>query len=90
MHKHAAWKILTLRCEEASRLASDSLDGPLPRPDRLALRLHLWLCASCRRFMDQIRQLRRLSDRCAAEEDIPGTPMPADLRERIKRSLGEG
>ena len=85
------WRILTLRCAEASRLGSEALDRPLSRVDRLALRLHLIGCASCRRFCRQVRDLRRISARLAdGADDPPAEPLPDDARERIGRSLRDG
>lgn len=58
-------KFVHLSCEEASRLASDSMDRELPRGERWALRLHTFLCGSCRRLLQQLRILR------AAAEKMP-------------------
>ena len=56
----------TLRCREASELASRRLDADLPTADRARLRLHLMVCASCRNVAEQLafirRAVRRLSD----------------------------
>ncbi len=88
---NAIWRILTLHCAEASRLDSEALDRPLSRVDRLALRLHLIGCGSCRRFGRQVRALRRISARLAGEAGDPAAePLPEEARERIKRSLGGG
>ena len=43
-------RILTLRCEGASALASQALDEPLGLADRLALWGHLLACIPCRRL----------------------------------------
>jgi predicted anti-sigma-YlaC factor YlaD len=51
--------ILTLRCEAASELSSRELDESLGVLDRVALRGHLLVCGSCRRFRAQIRLIRR-------------------------------
>ena len=53
------WRIFTLRCAAASELSSRELDEPLPLVDRLALRCHVALCRSCRRFRVQIRLIRK-------------------------------
>lgn len=47
-----------LDCRDATRLISRELDGPLPRGWRLMLRLHLFWCGPCRRFLQQTRLLR--------------------------------
>ena len=51
-------RILTLRCEGASELASQALDEPLGLAERLALRGHLLVCVPCRRFRRQLGLLR--------------------------------
>lgn len=84
----AIWRILTLHCDESSRLASESLDRPLAGPDRLALRLHGLVCASCRRYRVQIHDLRRIAGRMADPSESPGAArLPDDARERIRRAL---
>lgn len=77
---NAVWKILTLPCEEASRLLSDGYDRELSRVERIALRAHLISCRPCKRF----RRHLRLIDQAAREarED-----MPVDVRERIKGNI---
>lgn len=52
------WRVLTLRCEAATELSSRELDEAIPLLDRLALRCHVAVCRSCRRFRAQIRLIR--------------------------------
>lgn len=58
MPQRRSLKLLTLRCREATEIASRTADGPVPRLDRLALRLHTAACRSCRRFRCQLAALR--------------------------------
>ena len=81
------WKVLTLPCREAARLTSESLDRPLPAHDRLAVRLHILVCVSCRRYRRQVLALRRISSRLAERVDPTTTTLSDDVREQIKRSL---
>jgi hypothetical protein len=83
------WRILTLHCDEASRLSSESLDHPLPRVDRLACRLHLLICARCRRHRRDILALRRYAGQASLPVDRPRVALPDDVREQIKKSLKE-
>jgi hypothetical protein len=89
----AVWRVLHLRCREASRLASESLDRDLGAIDRLALRSHLLCCLACRRYRRQIGLLRvamcRLAAHAEADDDLPGPPLPDDVRDRIERALRE-
>jgi len=47
-----------INCKEASRLVSQRQDAELSAWQRLALRLHLSVCAACARFERQIGFLR--------------------------------
>ena len=53
-----------LNCREVTGRASELLDGELPLPMRVQMRLHLLMCRFCREYMRQmslvIRALRRL------------------------------
>jgi hypothetical protein len=88
-----AWRLLHLPCEGMSRLASESLDRPIGRLERIALRSHLLYCVPCRRFARQIKILRQalgqLTARLEADEPIPGPALPDDVRDRLKRRLRE-
>ncbi len=84
------WRILTLHCDEASRLASEALDRPLSGADRLAMRLHTLVCLSCRRYRRQISDLRRISGRLADRIDPPAPPLTDAARERIRQALEDG
>ena len=53
-----------LNCREITQRASDVLDGTLPWPVRLQVRLHLMMCRFCREYVRQltlvVRSLRLL------------------------------
>ena len=81
------WRILTLRCEEASRLSSESPRSPLPGARPSGLEAPLLVCVSCRRYRRDILTLRRISTRLAEPVERPLATLPDDARERIRRSL---
>ena len=85
--------ILTVRCEEASRLASDALDRRLTLSERIAVRAHTWICRSCRRFHTQLAMLREFLKRMpkAQRDSLAATaPRLSDERRlRIERLLAE-
>jgi predicted anti-sigma-YlaC factor YlaD len=85
------WNLLNLPCEGIARLASESLDRDLDRLERVALRSHLVYCAACRRYSRQLKvvraALRHLSAQLQTDDLLPGTGLPDDARERIKRVL---
>jgi len=65
-------------------------DRQVPRlaaTDRLAWKLHLMVCVSCRRFRRDILSLRAVSTQLAEAVERPASTLPADARERIRQSL---
>jgi hypothetical protein len=85
-------RILTLKCEGASALASRELDEPLGPSQRLAMWGHLLACGPCRRFRRQVRFLRRaLRERHAgpavAEDGCES--LSPEAKARIERALAE-
>lgn len=79
---NAVWKILTLPCEEASRIMSEGMDRELTRVERVALRAHLISCRSCKRFRKQLTVIHE----AASEKEA----MPDDVRARIEDNLRRG
>lgn len=78
--------ILTLTCDESSRLASDDLERPLGLAERIALRMHVLICKSCRRFRRQIHLLRKLMRDAGGDPAAMGPPdlaLTPDERGRI-------
>jgi hypothetical protein len=85
-------RVLTLRCEAASELASRELDGSLPRLDHAALLCHLLVCRSCRRFRAQLRLIRKALRRRAqllTEMDPAEGRLSAEARYRIALACQE-
>jgi len=78
-----------LTCRQASQLVSESQERALGRGERWGLRLHLWICVSCRRFERQILLLRRVLRRLArrTETDAQGPDLSPEARERIRQTL---
>ncbi len=80
----------TPNCAEMSRLASRSLEQPLPFRLRWRMRLHHLICVWCLRYEKHLRLLHHAAPGLA---DAPGTPAPRGLspeaRERILQRLRE-
>lgn len=49
-----------LKCEAVSELVTEYTEGTLPFGRRLAMGLHLLICAMCRNYLDQLAKTRRL------------------------------
>ena len=44
-----------LSCKDITEHASAYLDKELPFTKRISLRMHLFMCVNCRRYMDQLQ-----------------------------------
>ena len=87
-------RVLTLICEDATHLISDSLDRDLTLSERLAVAVHAVLCRSCRRFRQQMDLLRAASQRLAARYHAgdwgPSPPLLSEeVRQRIRRLIAD-
>ena len=81
-------QILTLRCEEADRLMSDSLDRRLTWVELVALKGHVACCRGCRRARRQLVILRQtmrksLDIASAASDEV----LSHEARDRIRQAL---
>lgn len=77
-------------CREAARLASEAQDHALLWRQRLALRLHTVMCATCRAYARQIVLIDtvfRLRAKCG-KSDLPTSEgLDAAARNRIRARL---
>ena len=80
--------LLTLHCDEASRIMSDGLDRSLTPLERWALRLHLVSCRACRRFRRQLAFLQRAARASAESVAIPDKTLQA-IRTRIAQRISQ-
>ena len=66
--------ILMLSCQDITEKASDYLDRDLPFTTRLSVRVHLFMCVNCRRYVQQlqttIKTLRILKPEHPATPDL--------------------
>jgi len=60
---------MMLTCKEVSHLVSQGLDRKLGFGERVALRLHLAICAGCANFGKQMEFLRLAARGLSAAED---------------------
>lgn len=75
-----------LSCREVAILAHDRLDGGLSRRQRLAMRVHLWMCAHCRRALRQLEAAVALARR--TRDDAAPARDEADLLARFRAERG--
>ncbi len=81
-------QILTLRCEEADRLMSDSLDRRLTWVERVALEGHVAVCRGCRRARRQLLILQQTMRKSLENASAAGDEMlSAEARDQIRQAL---
>ena len=82
-------KILTLDCREATAFRSALQDGELNWGDRWALRAHMLVCRTCRRYRDQLHKLRRILQTAGIlleqGETLPGISLSKEARDRLRK-----
>ena len=73
-----------LDCKQASQIISQSLDRNLTLRERFALRLHLLICAYCKRFSQQLQTMRVAIKRMTSSiENDHKIEMPSAAKKRI-------
>lgn len=80
--------IFTLDCRHATPLVSREMDGPLPRSHRVAIRLHLLICKSCRRARRQFRFMRNQLHELF-RTTTPGRYESVALSDQARRKIAE-
>ena len=80
--------VISPSCKQASRLQSEAMDRRLSFFERLGLRIHLLLCAWCRRYGEQLKFLRSAAHQCESHEQAEAAQkLSPEARERIKQKL---
>ena len=85
--------LVNLPCEKASRLASASLDRPLSRSERWALRVHTFVCGNCHRALRQLQLLHTIASKmpeAAQRQFRAALPQLSVVRkQRVKQLLAD-
>jgi hypothetical protein len=83
------WLLRTSQpCREIVPLMSESLERRRSIRERLGLRLHLFVCAWCARYLKQIKSIRFILRRQSSQPSAEFAPsLASEARERIARSL---
>ena len=75
--------MLTLKCDHATHLVSDSFERDLTRVERWALKLHQIGCRYCRRLAKQLKLIHSAARRNAdSAQELTG-----EARERIAATI---
>lgn len=92
--KHAVrfWLLRRLpTCKQTVEVISQSFERSLTLRERVTLKVHLWICAWCQWYLEQLAIMRDSVRETAAnmpEMNLPGAPgLSAEARERIKRRV---
>lgn len=93
MKRRSLISMLQISCREASELISAAADGELAKRDRIALRIHLFLCVACNRFAAQVSLLRAamsaMPRRWRGDWCDESAHLSSDRREAIKQLLAQ-
>jgi hypothetical protein len=79
-----------LSCRDTTRLASESLDHPLTRWQRMQVAMHMMMCGPCRRARRLMQFLRDAFGRLSKgeiEQLSTEQSLAPEIRERIKEAL---
>ena len=80
---------IVLKCQDASRLHSQSQDRRLTLREKMGLSLHLWICDSCREFSRQMQLIRAACQRLESSEqlDVSTAELSAQAKANILQKL---
>lgn len=77
-----------LRCKHVADALARHHYWDLPWARRIGLQTHVYLCLFCGRFHRQVMLMQDAARRFRRyEAETPPPPMPAEARERLRRSL---
>ena len=83
--------ILSLNCEQASRLLSEDQDVELYWWERLGLRVHLLYCGYCKRYQKQLGLLRLFFRDIFSNDELAGSELKLSetKRSEIKKIISD-
>lgn len=77
-------------CKNLAPLYSESIDRKLSLKTRIELKIHLFTCEACVRYLQQIKFLREAMQKHAESfesEALPEKKLSSDAKERIKKAI---
>jgi hypothetical protein len=81
-------------CEAIVEKISRSMEQKLSLRERVDLKLHLWICAWCHWYLENLNLIRDAASGKAVDPSDPypisGPALSSEARERIKRQLTGG
>ena len=77
-------------CKDVSSDVSMAMDGRLPMWKRFMVRMHVSMCAICRRYENQLEMLRKgTKNYTEAKENDAEISASPELKERLKKTLSD-
>jgi len=73
-------------CEEASRLASNQLEGELSIKDKAWMQMHFLMCSACRHFNENISKLHQALA-LRRNEKFNHMTLPEEKRKQITSAI---
>src|SRR5258708_8538971 len=91
-HSIRYWLLRRLpTCQQTVQALSQSMERPLNLRERITVKLHLWICAWCQWYIEQLQLIRVVAHEQADASDLTSGPGLSDAaRERIRRKLTSG
>ncbi len=76
-------------CEIIAPLVSEARERPLAVREKITVKLHLFTCEACRRYVAQIERISRTVKPAAENETFVNSPVQLsdEARKRIKAAL---
>ena len=78
-----------MTCKETAQLASEALDRSLTLYERVTLRLHLFRCDMCSRYVRQLKFLQRACADADEEKLTDVAELTDEARKRIRTRLNQ-
>ena len=72
-----------LSCKQLTELVTDYLEGRMGLADRMRFQMHLGMCKHCRAY------LRQMKVTIEALGQLPGEPMPDDVRDEMRKRFAD-
>ena len=81
------WIIFSMKCDQASHLASESMDRPLQWHERVGMKIHRALCQSCRQFAKQLATVRSAFQHLSHDPQDASKTEPVQLSDEVKARI---
>ena len=75
-----------LSCKEVAEKASAYIDNELPLKTRLSIRMHLFMCYKCQRYIQQLKTtIQSLTGLRNSQTDVPNEKFSSELLEEFRK-----